>query len=146
MSTKLPLLIALASTLYMTGVIWFVQVVHYPLFARVEAGSFRAYHAEHTRSTGYVVLAPMVLELGSSLWLAARRPEGSPAWLVRLGLALTLVSWASTFFLAVPAHDRLARGFDPAVHRSLVGFNWIRFASWTGHSAVMLALVARAIR
>ena len=88
----------------------------------------------------------MVLELSSGAWLVARRPEGSPAWLAWLGLGLTLVSWASTFLLSVPAHDRLSRGFDPAVHRFLVGTNLVRVASWTGHSAVMLAMVGRAIR
>ncbi len=141
MSAKLPLLACLASTLYMTGVIWFVHVVHYPLFARVEAGAFPAYHAEHTRTTGYVVLVPMVLELASSAWLVARRPDGSPGWLAWLGLALAVATWASTFLLSVPAHNRLASGFDPAVHRFLVGSNLIRLVAWTGHSAVVLALV-----
>ena len=31
----LLLLLHAAATLFMTGLIWFVQVVHYPLFARV---------------------------------------------------------------------------------------------------------------
>ena len=34
------LLTHLAATLYMVGVIWFVQVVHYPLFARAGAEGF----------------------------------------------------------------------------------------------------------
>ena len=32
----------LAATLFMVGVIWFVQVVHYPLFAKVGATAFAA--------------------------------------------------------------------------------------------------------
>ena len=49
MLSKYVLLACLASTLYMTGVIVVVQVVHYPLFERVEATSFRRHHAEHAR-------------------------------------------------------------------------------------------------
>ncbi len=145
MLAKLPLLACLGSTLFMTGVIWFVQVVHYPLFDRVEAASFRRYHAEHSRATGTVVLVPMVVELASAAWLGFRRPAGSPAWLGWLGLALAVATWAATFLLSVPAHRGLAGGFDPAIHRSLIRTNWLRSAAWTGHSAVVLAMVGRSI-
>jgi hypothetical protein len=41
-----------AATLVMVGVIWFVQIAHYPLMARVSAGEFAAYEREHqTRTT-----------------------------------------------------------------------------------------------
>ena len=56
--TKLVFLTCLASTLFMTGLIWFVQVVHYPLFDRVDPDSFRRYHADHTIATGFVVILP----------------------------------------------------------------------------------------
>ena len=47
-----------ASTLSMVGLIWFVQVVHYPLFARVEQG-FIAYEQIHQQRTTWVV-APLM--------------------------------------------------------------------------------------
>ncbi len=146
MTTKLPLLTCLASTLFMTGLIWFVHVVHYPLFARVEAGAFRAYHADHSRTTTYVVILPMVLELLTAAWLVADRPAGTPPWLAWLGLGLAAASWAATFFLSVPAHGRLAIGFDAEVHRDLVRTNAVRVVTWTAHSAALLAMTARAIR
>ncbi len=146
MTTKIAFLTCLASTLFMTGLIWFVHVVHYPLFARVEAGAFARYHADHTRTTTYVVLIPMVLELVTSAYLIAGRPEGTGPGLAWLGLALVLISWAATFFLSVPSHDRLALGFDAGVHRSLVRTNAVRLASWTAHSAILLIMTARAIR
>jgi hypothetical protein len=39
----------LAATAAMVGLIWFVQVVHYPLFASVGADEFVAYENAHTR-------------------------------------------------------------------------------------------------
>ena len=36
-----------AATLFMTGLIWFVQVVHYPLFAFVSGPGAAAYAARH---------------------------------------------------------------------------------------------------
>ena len=146
MEAKLPFLACLASTLFMTGLIWFVHVVHYPLFARVGWENFREYHADHTRTTGYVVILPMLVELLTSAWLAIRRPEGVPAWMAWLGLALAVASWAVTFLASVPAHGRLAAGFHSEVHRTLVRTNALRLVSWTGHGVVMLAMTARLIR
>jgi hypothetical protein len=142
---KLLLLTCLASTLFMTGVIWFVQVVHYPLFERVSVEAFRRYHADHTRSTTYVVLVPMVLELASSAGLILNRPRGTAAWLAWLGFGLAIVSWGVTFFCSVPAHNRLATGFDRSVHQTLVGTNGLRVLSWTAHSIVVLVMTGRAI-
>ncbi|WP_435007581.1 hypothetical protein P12x_004846 [Tundrisphaera lichenicola] len=146
MSPRFVLLACLASTLFMTGVIWFVHVVHYPLFDRVQAEAFRRYHADHTRATGSVVILPMVVELLTSIALVARRPEGISPWMVWLGLAAALISWGSTFCFSVPAHGRLAGGFDIQAHADLVRTNTIRLVSWTIHSAVLLVMTARLLR
>lgn len=143
---KLALLACLAATLFMTGVIWFVHVVHYPLFDRVAVESFRRYHAEHTRTTTFVVLFPMVVELVASFALVVDRPEGTKPWMAWLGLALAVATWAMTFFLSVPEHGRLASGFDVESHRRLVSTNLFRAITWTGHSAVLLVMTARALR
>ena len=143
MITKLTFLACLAATLGMTGLIWFVQVVHYPLFAKVGADSFASYHPDHTRLTGRVVFAPMVVELLSSIYLVWDRPRHLTPTLAWLGLGAALVTWGVTAFLSVPAHDHLSRGFDPAWHRSLVATNWPRTAAWTVHSAILLIAVGR---
>jgi len=143
---KLVFLTCLASTLFMTGLIWFVQVVHYPLFDRVAPEAFRRYHADHTRTTGLVVIVPMILELVTSAALVARRPEGTDPWMVWAGLTLAVATWATTFFLSVPAHNTLAGGFEAEAHARLVSTNVLRVIAWTGHSAVLLLMTARLIR
>jgi hypothetical protein len=59
-----------AVALYLTGVIWVVQLVVYPALALVGKSEFARYHAAHTRGMGWVVGAPMLLELGLAGWLA----------------------------------------------------------------------------
>ena len=39
----------------LTGLIWTIQVVHYPLFARVGEAEWRAYEREHQRRITLVV-------------------------------------------------------------------------------------------
>ncbi|MCO4774240.1 MAG: hypothetical protein KDA24_29705 [Deltaproteobacteria bacterium] len=140
------LLLHVAATLFMTGLIWFVQVVHYPLAARVGEAAFPAYQAAHMRMTGWVVGPPMLLELAMTGLLVVARPEGIPAWAPWLGAALLAVVWASTAFLQVPAHEALLAGSDPRLVDRLVQGNWVRTAAWTARAGLALAMVAWAAR
>jgi hypothetical protein len=133
----------LAATLYMTGVIWLVQIVHYPLFALVGRDGFALYEARHTSWITWVVAPAMVVELATALALLAARPTGVPPAALWLGVGLLAVIWLSTLVLQVPAHTVLAEGFDAVAHRRLVATNWIRTLAWTARSALLLVLTAR---
>jgi hypothetical protein len=135
-----------AATWFLCGLIWFVQVVHYPAFCDVGAVAFPPYHARHARRTTAVVVGPMVVELATALLLAARpTPWMSPAaaW---GGLALVAVVWASTFALQVPMHRRLGVAFADTAHRRLCATNWIRTAAWTARAILLTASLAAAIK
>ncbi|MEM1107232.1 MAG: hypothetical protein AAGH99_00900 [Planctomycetota bacterium] len=139
-----------AVTLYMVGLIWMVQIVHYPLFDGVGEAGFAAYEDRHTRGMTGIVLPPMMIELVTAIILVAWRPEASsmiPRWMMWAGLGLVVFLWAVTFLLSVPQHAKLAQGFDPRAYRLLVDTNWLRTAAWTlrgGLALWMLALVMRA--
>jgi hypothetical protein len=138
---SLVLFLHAAATLYMTGLIWFVQVVHYPLFGAVRRESFADYEKKHTQLTGRVVTPPMLVELVTAVALVFRRPAALPAVWVWIGLALLVAIWLSTAFLQVPAHRRLLEGFDADVHRRLVRSNWLRTAAWTARGMLALWLL-----
>ncbi|MEM1127274.1 MAG: hypothetical protein AAGI71_11535 [Bacteroidota bacterium] len=137
----LVLLAHTASTLIMLGVILIVQVVHYPLFAKVGTDGFVAYERQHARLITFIVLPTMVIELATAVALAWFQPYGLPAWQVWSGLGLVGVIWVSTAFLQVPAHAALATGFDAAVHRRLVSTNWIRTVAWMARSVLALLML-----
>lgn len=139
------LLAHLAATLYMVGLIWFVQIVHYPLFSRVGEDGFSQYSEAHSRLTGYVVGPPMLIEAGTALILVFLRPEGVPLYLALTGLALVGVIWLSTALLQVPRHTDLGSGFDRSAWRGLVGTNWIRTAAWSVRGIVVLCMAAFAL-
>lgn len=135
---RMALLLNIAATGMMIGVIWFVQVVHYPLFGHVGRDGFAAYEAEHSRRTTIVVVPPMLVELGTGIWLIVRPPAGMPGWVFTAGFALIAVVWLSTFLLQVPRHTLLGRGFDDRAHRVLVATNWIRTIAWTARGILLL--------
>jgi len=134
-----PLLtIHLFATVFMTGVIWFVQIVHYPLFRRGGEEGFAAYAREHQRRTSWIVLPAMMSELVTGLWLLVDPPDGTTRWVWAIGLAMIAMIWLSTFAVQVPAHRELARGFASDAGRRLVRSNVVRTAGWSGRSVLVL--------
>ncbi len=131
MNGNLCLLVNLASTWAMLGLIWLIQIVHYPLFELVGSTTFREYADRHQRLITFVVLPLMFAELLTTVLLYYNRPATIPNWTVITGIVLVLIIWASTFFLQVPQHGQLSLGFDAAVHRQLVNGNWIRTFAWS---------------
>jgi uncharacterized membrane protein len=136
------LLIHAAATLYMTGLIWLIQVVHYPLLAKVGAEGYTRYQASHERLITRVVGPPMLIEMGCAIWLLIARPKGVPMWMIYTGLALVVIAWLSTVFLQVPQHHKLGSGFDPVAHGKLVSTNWIRTIAWSTRGALALWMIA----
>ena len=121
-----------AATWVMCGVIWFVQLVHYPLFRDYDRAAFRAAMLAHQAATQKVVFPAMMTELVTALALLAWPPLGIAAWVPWVGAALVGVWGFATVLVMVPLHERLARdGFDEARHRRLVRWNWVRTAAWS---------------
>jgi hypothetical protein len=143
---RFTLLAHVAATLFMVGLIWFVQVVHYPLFGGVGADRFVAYESQHTSLTTLVVGPPMLIEALTGCLLLLRRPAGLPVPALGLGLALLVVIWLSTMFLQIPRHGELSLGFNAASHQFLVVSNWIRTVAWTVRGGLVLWLTAGVIR
>ena len=141
----LLLLVHAAATLFMVGVIWFVQVVHYPLFARVSPSSFSAYSVRHTRLTGLVVGPPMLLEAATAVALVLWNPPGVSVSLLWAGLFVVAGIWLSTALLQAPRHTTLGDGFDPAVHRFLVTSNWLRTVLWSLRGLLVLCILYQAM-
>jgi hypothetical protein len=142
MSLLTLLLLNLLLAAYLTGVCWAVQLVIYPALMLVGQPEFARYHAAHTRRMGWVVGAPMVLELGLAGWLAW---AAYPIWGASraLGqLALVLVVWLVTFLISVPFHNRLAAsGYNYIALDGLTRTNWLRTLAWTARAA-LLAVVS----
>ncbi len=135
------LFLHVVSTLVMVGVIWMVQVVHYPLMAFADRNRYPAFQRAHERRIGWVVIPPMLIELVTAAALAMASWSPVPPALAWIGLALLAVIWASTFSLQVPRHRRLQRGFDQVAHERLVRSNWVRTVGWTARGILVLVML-----
>ncbi|MBI1325024.1 hypothetical protein GC170_17815 [bacterium] len=135
---RILLVVDASSAWFMTGLVWFCAIVHYPLFAAVNPDDFRPYHAEHVRRTQRIVLLPMILELASAIAIAAFPPnEVRGSWLPLTGAAFVGAVWLCTMLGQVPDHEKLSNGFDARIHRKLLRGNFFRSLFWTGHAIVV---------
>lgn len=131
------LIVQAASTWFMTGLIWFVQVVHYPLYDRIGESQFVIYERDHCALTTAVVAPAMVIEFMTAALLVLSRPKAVCLPEVLAGLALLLLIWGSTVFIADNLHGTLASGFNNESYRALVAWNWLRTVAWTWRAALV---------
>ena len=126
---------------FMAGLIWFVQLVHYPLFAAVPGGAFVDYERRHRNRTAAVVGLPMVAEGVTTLWLFLAPPGDLGRTLPFIGGVLLTVVLASTVLVQVPLHDRLSTSYDRGHIRRLVATNWVRTVGWSARAVLALAML-----
>lgn len=131
--------VQLACCLLMTGLIWLVQLVHYPSFHFVHPQRFQEFHLHHSSRITFIVAPLMGLELVTAMLLAYERDNSYAWWLNLLGVALI---WGCTAFLSVPLHNQLANGYDYDKVNALVVTNWARTLIWSVRSIWLLVLVA----
>lgn len=136
------LVVGTVATWGMTGVIWTVQLVHYPTLGRLSVYEPSVAATDHQRRITWVVGPLMVAEGLTALWLLVDRPDtlgvGS-AWVAAALLAVALVT---TAVVQVPQHSRLADGHDDEVVQSLIAGNWIRTIAWTARGLVLAVALA----
>lgn len=143
----MPVVVAhLVSTVFLTGLIWTIQIVHYPLFALVGPDRFPAYEAAHSARITAVIALPWAVQGVTTLVLLLAPPAGLPRPLVWAAAVLAAVPVAVTVLASVPAHSVLGDGFEAAAHARLVTTNWLRTAAWTVHSGVAIGMLVVLLR
>jgi hypothetical protein len=134
------LVIHLAVTWALVGLIWTIQVVHYPLLRNVGQEGFIHYHDRHMSRITWVVGPLMLVEVGSAGWLLFL---GEHSLLFGISLAALALVWASTVFCQVPLHHKLMHGHDAATIDRLVRTNGWRTLCWTIRGVCLVGLVIK---
>ena len=126
------------SVLYLCGLIWTIQLVHYPSFHFVDQVNFRRFYRLHYRRISAIVVPAMLAEFLCGIYLLFRKPSyGATLHLFLLGILVVI--WTSTFLLQVPIHRRLQTTRSESTIKSLVNTNWIRTLGWTLRGIIFTA-------
>ena len=117
------------SSFALFGLIWCVQLVHYPFFLRSEKSHFIEHIGFHKVRISFIVVPLMVTELFTSGWLSFYT-QSLKEWHI-IGFITVILIWLVTFLIQVPLHEKLTEGYNEQVIRKLIQSNWIRTFLWT---------------
>ncbi len=126
----------------MTGLIWVIQCIQYPLFTKVSSSDFPAFHADYVKRIGRIVFLVMPVELGLAIYLffTEIRPQLQP-W-TAAGLAVLILIWLSTAFVQAMQHQKLRERYSAEMVLRLVAGNWIRTVLWTVRAGIAALLLS----
>ena len=141
MDSRFVLLAHLGATWFMTGLIWFVQIVHYPLMKLVGRDGFVEYSRRHQANTSLVVGPLMLIEVVTAALLLDQDAQLRVSWLFWASCGLLVVVWLATALWQMPLHQQLLSGYDEGRIRALVRSNWIRTFAWTGRALIVAYVV-----
>ncbi len=138
-------IIHLAATWALVGLIWTIQVAHYPSFDAIDRDEYRRFQAAHMTKMGSLVGPPWLIEGLGVLAVFLLAPTTTTQLLAVVGGLLEAVVIAVTLRASIPAHEKLSNGFDEATMSELLRTNWWRTWAWTARGVIAVALAVLAL-
>ena len=123
------LIIHLIATSVMVGVIWVIQLVHYPSFHFIELKQYTTFQRFHMSRISYVVIPAMLTELFTLILIIISMDQIDT--LVLASAILLIFIWLITAVFFSGVHQKLTLGYDQTVVDKLVRLNWGRTLLWT---------------
>lgn len=136
---EILIFIHISTCLLMTGIIWIVQVVHYPTFRFIDNKSFSSFSKFHAKSISSIVIPIMLVEIATVAILLVNFPSKA----LFINLTLLLITWLVTFLVSVPLHKELQKQKSSQNIEKLIKSNWIRTSLWTFRSIFLWTLITR---
>tara|TARA_B100001989_G_C24321963_1_gene355634 strand:+ start:165 stop:527 length:363 start_codon:yes stop_codon:yes gene_type:complete len=119
----------------MVGIIWVIQLLHYPSFHFINEKKYVEFQYFHMRRISFIVIPAMLIELASASLLAYFFRSS----LTIILLALLLGIWGITFIFFTNMHQKLTTGYDQTTVDTLVKINWSRTALWSLRLIILLS-------
>jgi hypothetical protein len=137
------LILNLFSSFFLCGLIWTIQLVHYPMFHYIDKTGFTSYIAFHGFRISWIVIPVMITELVTSFALVL---ISAPFFYYHIsGLITVILIWTTTLFVQLPLHQRLSKNRSEYLIRKLIRTNWIRTALWTFKSLLAIAILYKIV-
>ena len=118
----------LTSTSIMVGVIWVIQLVHYPSFKYVNESDYIIFQKYHMSNISYIVFPIMFTELTTAILIFF---SGEKSFFFMLSLICLFLIWVITGVLFTKFHNILQKGKDLKMIDKMIKANWMRTSLWT---------------
>jgi hypothetical protein len=138
---QLFLLFWAALIFWVLGQIWLVQIVVYPLFAKVGGVDYVHYHRFYTQRIPLPVIIPGFASFLLPIALALYGPT-IPLWMSIVNIAAGIIGLLVTVMLEIPCHNRLENdGKNDATIAELIRYNWPRTLSISAQSIITFLML-----
>ena len=131
-------MIHIISTSIMVGVIWVIQLVHYPSFKYVNESDYINFQKYHMSNISYIVFPVMFTELITALIILF---FGEKSLFFVLSLICLFLIWVFTGVLFTKYHSILKEGKDLMIIEKMIKANWIRALLWTMRLIMILFVI-----
>jgi hypothetical protein len=133
-------MIHLVSTSFMVGVIWIVQLVHYPTFLFIDEQKSYDFQKFHMSRISYIVMPAMTTELFSGIYIYIYSNMAIDSNLFLLALTILIINWIITALVFVKMHNKLLINYKIEIISLLVKWNWLRTLLWSVRLILLLRM------
>ena len=133
----LIIVIHFISTSLMVGIIWIIQLLHYPAFHFIDKASYSAFQDFHMNRVSFIVVPTMITEFVSGVLVVLILPK---YFLFKISLGILASIWIVTFLFFTKLHQSLTVGYDEVLVNKLVRLNWLRTALWTARLFILFIM------
>ena len=113
----------------MTGIIWLIQLIHYPSFSFIDKNMYSKFQTFHMNRISFLVGPIMILELLSGFYLLLFFYSESNFFVINFILNILILTMTIIVFGTI--HKKLIEGFKFSLFAKLISMNWIRTILWS---------------
>ena len=135
------LMLHFVSTSIMVGVIWTIQLVHYPTFLFIDKEKYFKFQEFHMSRVSYIVMPTMIAELFSGIYILLYNDKLMLNIFFLLAFFSLFLTWIITALVFVKIHNRLLIKYEEKTILLLVKLNWFRTILWSLRLVFLTTLI-----
>ncbi len=124
----LLIVLHIVSTSIMVGVIWVMQLLHYPALLYVKNETFRQFQNFHMTKISIIVVPIMLIELVSGFIIYL---QGERSFEFLASFVLMIILWIMTGLIFTKFHSKLRKSKDIRIINKMIFLNWYRTLFWS---------------
>jgi hypothetical protein len=130
----------LCASVFMTGIVSFIQFVQYPLLFHVSSFDFRCYFKKYISRITWFIYPVLLIEIGFAFWLSFLPNQSKLLLPILISYILLALTTMNTFLIQAPMIQKLQLSFDKALLSKVMFYNWIRLFS-SGLRTILLCWI-----
>ena len=131
----------LCASVFMTGIVGFIQFVQYPLLNNISSFDFSCYYKKYISRIAWIVYPVMIIEISFASWLSFLPVQPALQVPILITYILLAASTLVTFLIQIPLNQKLQLAFNPVLLSKISFYNRIRLISWTLRTLILCWII-----